>query len=83
MLRLQVERVRLEGVAYDDCEYNTEARCMAAPVRNFTNEIVGSLGISGPVWRMSLNEISKHADTVRQLAIELSSELGFTTNARA
>ena len=72
-----VERVKVEGVAYDDCEYNGEARCIAAPVRNFTREIIGSLGISGPVWRLSLNEISKHTDTVRDFAARISKELGY------
>jgi DNA-binding IclR family transcriptional regulator len=40
-------RRRKSGIAYDDGEYNAEARCVAVPVKDFTGEVrvaIGNLG---------------------------------------
>ena len=50
-LRREVAEVRRTGVAYDEGEFNIEVRCIAVPVRDFTGQIAGALGISGPIWR--------------------------------
>ncbi len=76
-LRRQIERVRAEEIAYDDGEYNPEARCVAAPVRGASGKVVGSIGISGPIWRVSLHDIAEHASRVRDVARQLSGELGY------
>ena len=52
-LRREVTEVRRTGVAYDEGEFNIEVRCIAVPVRDFTGQIAGALGISGPIWRQA------------------------------
>ena len=52
-LRREVAEVRRTGVAYDEGEFNIEVRCVAVPVRDFTGQIAGALGISGPIWRQA------------------------------
>jgi IclR family transcriptional regulator, KDG regulon repressor len=76
-LRREVERIRREGVAYDDSEYNEEARCIAAPVRDFHGRVVGAIGFSGPVWRVSLGDLSSYSQFTAKVARELSRELGW------
>lgn len=76
-LRLQVERARREGIAYDDCEFNPEVRCMAAPVRDFRGRVLGAIGFSGPVWRLSLAGMNDHISVTRSIAAEVSDHLGF------
>ena len=76
-LRAQVERARREGIAYDDCEFNPEVRCMAAPVRDFRGRVLGAIGFSGPVWRLSLAGMSDHIAVTRSIAAEISDHLGF------
>jgi IclR family transcriptional regulator, KDG regulon repressor len=52
-LRREVAEVRRTAVAYDEGEFNIEVRCIAVPVRDFTGQIAGALGISGPIWRQA------------------------------
>lgn len=82
-LRAQVEKARIEGVAFDDCEYNAEVRCMAAPVFNFNRKIIGAIGFSGPIWRTSLADMAKYIPVTKSIARDLSIELGFTTEENA
>lgn len=76
-LRLQVENVQRDGIAFDDCEFNPEVRCMAAPVRDFRGRVVGAIGFSGPVWRMSLTGMAEYISVTRSIAAEVSDRFGF------
>ncbi|MDG4647873.1 IclR family transcriptional regulator [Roseibacterium sp. SDUM158017] len=78
-LRLQVEKARRDGIAFDDCEFNAEVRCMAATVRDFSGKVVGAIGFSGPVWRMSLTDMAEYTSITRSIAAELSEQFGFRT----
>ncbi len=78
-LRRQLEEVRRDGIAFDDGEFDPEVRCVAVPVRDFTGLVAGALGISGPIWRLSLARLQECATLVRAAADQLSGELGFTT----
>lgn len=75
-LRQEIEDIRRQGVAYDDCEFDAEVRCVAAPVRDFTGRTVASLGLSGPVWRMSLARLHALSTDITDAAARLSAELG-------
>jgi len=76
-LRLQIDRAREDGVAYDDCEFNAEVRCMAAPVRDFRGRVMGAIGFSGPVWRLSLADMATYIPIARAVAAEASERLGY------
>ena len=76
-LRREIEDVRRAGVAFDDGEFDTEVRCVAVPVRDFTGQVVGALGISGPVWRLSLQALQSRARAVHEAAAKLSAEFGY------
>lgn len=75
-LRQEIAEVRRCGVAFDDGEVSEELRCAAVPVFNFTSQVIGSLGISGPGWRLSIQALHKNTATLQQAAERLSSELG-------
>jgi IclR family transcriptional regulator, KDG regulon repressor len=76
-LRREISEVRRAGVAIDDGEFDPEARCVALPVRDFTGQVNGALGISGPVWRLSIDTLKKRAALVRAAADKLSAEFGY------
>jgi DNA-binding IclR family transcriptional regulator len=77
MLEQELKRVREQAYAFDDEEFNQGIRCLAAPVRNFTGEVVASIGISGPVWRVSLDRVSRFIEIVKGTAHRLSQQLGY------
>jgi DNA-binding IclR family transcriptional regulator len=51
-------------------------RCVAVPVYNFTGEVIGALGISGPIWRMTDQLLQSRARLVQSAAARLSAEFG-------
>ena len=51
-------------------------RCVAVPVYNFTGEVIGALGISGPIWRMTDQVLQSRAKIVQAAAKRLSAEFG-------
>src|SRR5262249_13589347 len=51
LLLREIAEVRHAGVASDEGEFNSEVRCLAVPVYDFTRQVVGAIGISGPIWR--------------------------------
>ena len=75
-LRREIAEVRRSGIAYDDGEFNAEVRCTAAPVRDFTGQVTGALGISGPIWRLSIQALQARAKIVQAAANRLSAKFG-------
>ncbi len=73
----EIEEVRRKGLAFDDGEFDAEARCVAVPVRDFTGRVAGAIGMSGPMWRLSLQALQEKSKHVREAAQALSAELGF------
>ena len=76
MLLREITEIRRSAIAIDDGEYNAEVRCIAVPVYNFTGDVIGALGISGPIWRMSDPVLKSRAKLVQTAAARLSAEFG-------
>lgn len=76
-LREDIERVRANDVAYDDEEFHKDVRCVAVPVHDFTGQTIAAVGISGPIWRLSLPVLTEVTRHVREVAERLSRELGY------
>ncbi len=72
----EIEEIRRSGIAFDDGEYNAEVRCVAVPVRDFTGQTIGALGISGPIWRLSIQALQSRAKIVQAAADRLSEAFG-------
>jgi DNA-binding IclR family transcriptional regulator len=72
----EIAEVQRTGVAFDDGEFNAEVRCVAVPVTDFTGQVVGALGISGPIWRLSNQALHASAQIVQAAANRLSAEFG-------
>jgi DNA-binding IclR family transcriptional regulator len=76
LLLREIEEVRRSGIAFDDGEFNPEVRCVAVPVLDFTGNVVGALGISGPVWRLTIQALQSRSKIVQAAADRLSREFG-------
>lgn len=77
-LLAHLREVATRGYAVDNGEHLLDVRGVAAPVRDYTRNVVGALGIGGPAYRMSLERIDAElAPLVQQAAKDLSSRLGF------
>jgi DNA-binding IclR family transcriptional regulator len=72
----QIAEIRRTGIASDNGEFNLEVRCVAVPVRDFTGQIIGALGISGPIWRLSNQALQSRGKIVQAAARRLSAAFG-------
>jgi IclR family KDG regulon transcriptional repressor len=71
-LEQHLEKIRQQGYAVDDEEYDLGVRCLAAPVYDFKGELVGSIGISGPAMRMTKEKLPTLIALVMAAGKELS-----------
>ena len=76
-LKKDIDGVRRSGIAFDDGEFNPEVRCVGVPVKDFTGQVIGAIGISGPIWRLSIQALQSRAVTVQAAAKRLSAEFGY------
>jgi len=83
VLLREIAEVRRSAIAIDDGEFNAEVRCIAVPVYNFTGDVIGALGISGPIWRMSDQVLKSRAKLVQAAAQRLSAEFGASSVAKS
>jgi IclR family transcriptional regulator, KDG regulon repressor len=82
-LRAELDEVRRSGIAFDDGEYSAEVRCVAVPVYDFLGRVAGAIGISAPMWRLSLQALHEKSRHVTKAAAESSAELGFRGGSTA
>jgi len=75
-LRRELQDVRRTGIAFDDGEFNNEVRCAAMPVYDFSGQVVGAIGISGPVWRLSIQALQNKSRDLSEAAKQLSEAFG-------
>jgi len=75
-LRQEIDEVRRAGIAFDDGEFDDEVRCAAMPVRDFSGQVVGVIGISGPVWRLSIQALQSRTRNLDEAARRLSAAFG-------
>jgi DNA-binding IclR family transcriptional regulator len=77
LLTREIATIRQNGIAYDDGEFNSEVRCVAVPLRDLTGQVSGAIGISGAVWRLSLQALEEKSRSVRSAARRLSGDFGY------
>ena len=76
-LAAKLEEIRGQGYALDDEECELGARCVAAPVRDYTGRIVAGISISGPISRMTMEHIREVAPVVTGTAAQISKALAY------
>ena len=79
----QLRQVAQTGYAIDMGEHVEDVRAVAAPIRDYTRTVVGTLAIAGPSYRFQTERIEKEvAPLVVRAGRELSSRLGFDLGRR-
>ena len=73
----ELAEVRKRGYAYDDCESNEDARCVAAPVYDRSGHICAAMSITVPVTRMNSSRTNDLVAIVQRGAKELSRRIGY------
>jgi IclR family transcriptional regulator, KDG regulon repressor len=78
-LKRHLKQIITKGYAIDDCEHETEVRCIAAPLRDITGQVIASISLSGPEFRMFWEKIREEfIPAVRETAAKISRRLGYS-----
>lgn len=80
-LAQELARIRREGYAIDNEEYDEGLRCIGAPIMDHTGQVVAALGIGGPVTRVTPERVPELARLVMVAAKGLSRRLGADQSA--
>src|SRR5579863_2912344 len=76
--RQELEKIRRQGYAVDDEEAVQGARCVSAPILNANREPIAAVSVSGPVTRVSPNQVAALAGAVSSAARAISVAMGFS-----
>jgi DNA-binding IclR family transcriptional regulator len=80
-LTAHLAQVRQRGVALDDEETTSGARCVGAPIFDFSGEVRAGISVSGPTMRLQEARLAQVANQVRLAAQEISRRLGYAAGA--
>ena len=73
----ELKRTRERGFAIDDQECEMGARCLAAPIWDYSGKVVAAISVSGPIDRMTYSRLETVSKIVVRIASEISAELSF------
>jgi DNA-binding IclR family transcriptional regulator len=76
--RQELEKIRRQGYAVDDEEAVQGARCVSAPILNSEGEPIAAVSVSGPVTRVSPNQVAGLAGAVTSAARAISAAMGLS-----
>ncbi|MFA7405616.1 MAG: IclR family transcriptional regulator [Pelobacteraceae bacterium] len=77
VLKDELERILSQGYAVEDQEFEAGVGGIAAPVINRDNRIIGAIGISAPVYRLSRERLENElVPLIKWAGKELSSKCG-------
>ena len=82
-LNQELARVRNQGFAIDEEEYELGLKCLGAPVRDSSGTVSAAISIAGPASRLSTERTAMLAAEVKQLAREFSVALGWVDSELA
>jgi DNA-binding IclR family transcriptional regulator len=76
-LRAELATIRARGYAIDDEEIEVGLRCVAAPIRDHSGQVVAAISVAAPVQRMSKKQVQATIPSVLAAAENISRRLGF------
>jgi len=76
-LRKQFEKIRSQGYAEDDEEFEVGVCAIAAPIFSRSGKVVAALGTPNPISRMTPQRITEMAVAIKESASAISRRLGY------
>lgn len=78
----ELDRIRKLDYAFDNQECEVGARCIAAPIRDYTGKIKAGISVSGPAVRMSDEHIFTHLPFLLETAQQISTRMGWQSSKK-
>lgn len=77
LLLSELAKVRRQGYAVDQEEFEYGLKCVGAPIRDRSGRVQAALSIAGPASRLGSDVMKLRAATVMEVAAQLSADLGY------
>jgi IclR family KDG regulon transcriptional repressor len=75
--KAELRAIRKRGYAIDNEEREQGLRCIGAPLRDSTGQVIAAISIAGPVFRIAEERIPALAGAVTRTAAAISASLGY------
>ena len=75
-LVIELNRVKTQGYAVDNEEYEPQIVCVAAPIRDHEGNVVAAMSVSTPTFRLDEAKFNKNIGLVVEYANKISDILG-------
>lgn len=70
--------IQSKGYAIDDEEHDLGLRCIAAPVRDHSGNVIASISVAGPTTRVTMERVNDElAKIITETANKISVQLGY------
>jgi len=79
-LQKELEKIRENGFAIDNEECEIGAKCIAAPIRDYTNQVVAAVSVAGPSVRLHEERLGELMKVIREAASKISQKMGYSGN---
>ena len=77
-LKKHLQLIRKQGYALDDEENERGVKCVAAPIRDQSGEVIAAISISVPGIRIRTDTLlTTYKDQVTETAVNISKKLGY------
>lgn len=73
----ELDRIRRQGVAYDNEECELGARCVAGPVYDSNGKVIAGVSVTGPIDRLTDEFIAARLGEFERILAEVSSKMGY------
>lgn len=73
----EMETVRQQGYAFDNEECEQGVRCVAVPIRDYTEKVIAGMSVTGTIFRLTQERIKLLLPFLMEQAELFSKELGY------
>ncbi len=80
-LELELKRINELGYALDNEEHEPHVRCVAAPVSDYTGQVVAAVSVTIPSVRITPQRLPELVQRVKETAGKISTQLGYGIQA--
>ncbi len=75
-LCIELRKVREQGFAIDNEEYSNGMSCIAMPVKDYEQQIMAAISVTGPSFRLNFSKITEIRDELTLASKKMSDFLG-------
>jgi len=76
-LEMELLDIRMHGIATDREEHEEGITCLAAPIFNYSGQVVAAISVSWPKFRFNEDKRDSYIERIKEAAREISAILGW------